>query len=715
LEAGEILCVWVAYDGVAYRAWAALGKPTAGWSSAQPISHGDYGVFGAGVVPAGEGNAVATWTQDDDGTRSVWTNRYVAGADWATPERLSVSSPAATDIAAQRTPDGGVVFAWTEPDALGFWGVRLLWRDRAGVQTATQYLPSDNGFAFSPMILRSGENILLVWYEWGDDPTMLRAAVVGPGISAPVVDRLSGNGDVRSARFAADPAGRILGIWTERSGSRYDLRSISRAPDTAWVGLNEPANTSDYLAAPGLAWGSAAKAIAVWIQRNAADGNTNDVWSNRYPREPDSVAPLVTAPPDITVEATGQLTPVELGAATAVDDEDGPVAAVADQSGPFALGTHSVTWSAVDSAGNVGSAVQTVVVQDRTPPVVIPPPTRWVMDAGPVAVNLGTAAGLDLFEPVTVTNDAPALFGAGNHTVTWTATDPSGNQASAIQLVIVGVPLAVSVSQPAAGATIDGGSVVVLGAVSGPPNLGVTVNGIPAAVSSDWREFSALVPLAAGINALTVVATAPDGQSVSAELAVESAGSSPFSLVAVPDSGPAPLAVEFSIDGASDAAVVRIDADFDGDGEVEATVYDLTQPFAHTYVAPGSIVASFRVVLADGSEHDLTAPVLVQDVESMDRLFEGLWAQMNSALLAGDLDSALRPLNASARRNYSPVFEALLPHMPEIVRSYSDLRRASLSASIGEYAVNRMIGGRNKLFLIYFLKGADGVWRIDAM
>jgi len=53
--------------------------------------------------------------------------------------------------------------------------------------------------------------------------------------------------------------------------------------------------------------------------------------------------------------------------------------------------------------------------------------------------------------------------------------------------------------------------------------------------------------------------------------------------------------------------------------------------------------------------------------------------------------------------------------MPEIIASYSPLQRVSVQADIGEYAINRTINGQNRLFLVYFLKDADGVWRLDAM
>jgi hypothetical protein len=99
----------------------------------------------------------------------------------------------------------------------------------------------------------------------------------------------------------------------------------------------------------------------------------------------------------------------------------------------------------------------------------------------------------------------------------------------------------------------------------------------------------------------------------------------------------------------------------------------------------------------------------------MDAMFTTMWNGMNSALVAGDKEMALGYLTPSAQEKYGPVFEVLLPYMPEIVASYSSLQRVSLSSSVGEYAITRTIDGRNRVFLIYFIKEFDGVWRLAAM
>jgi hypothetical protein len=102
------------------------------------------------------------------------------------------------------------------------------------------------------------------------------------------------------------------------------------------------------------------------------------------------------------------------------------------------------------------------------------------------------------------------------------------------------------------------------------------------------------------------------------------------------------------------------------------------------------------------------------DQAALDAQLRALWAGMNAALVAGDRDRALGYLSSSAREKYARVFDQLLPNMPAIVASYSPLQAGSLTTEIGEYAINRTIGGVNRVFLIYFAR-ENGAWRLDAM
>ncbi len=87
----------------------------------------------------------------------------------------------------------------------------------------------------------------------------------------------------------------------------------------------------------------------------------------------DTTDPVVTAPPDVTTEATAVRTTVALGSAGATDN-GGPVASlVNDAPGDgFQVGQTLVTWTATDASGNAGTDTQLVTI---TPPEILVPST----------------------------------------------------------------------------------------------------------------------------------------------------------------------------------------------------------------------------------------------------------------------------------------------------------------------------------------------------
>jgi HYR domain len=126
-------------------------------------------------------------------------------------------------------------------------------------------------------------------------------------------------------------------------------------------------------------------------------------------------------------------------APTAVDNVDGPLPVTcAPISGKmFGLGLTKVRCSATDAHGNTGTAGFDVSVMDTTPPHLLVPPnaTYYATSPGgipaddPVVQSFLNAAGAtDLVDAhPKVTNDAPKLLPVGADTVTFVATDASGN------------------------------------------------------------------------------------------------------------------------------------------------------------------------------------------------------------------------------------------------------------------------------------------------
>gem|GEM_PF-3164322 len=159
-----------------------------------------------------------------------------------------------------------------------------------------------------------------------------------------------------------------------------------------------------------------------------------------------------------------------------------------EQIGVFGgLGTFSFNWSAVDAAGNIGSAIQTITYEDTTAPAI----TSFAADINLEAsssltpIALGSASGFDAVDgAITATPDQTGPFGVGIHTITWTVTDASGNSNSATQTVTVTDTTAPEVTVPAP-QTINTTSAVSVVTLSGRSALDLVDGAVSVFIDQD--------------------------------------------------------------------------------------------------------------------------------------------------------------------------------------------------------------------------------------
>lgn len=108
----------------------------------------------------------------------------------------------------------------------------------------------------------------------------------------------------------------------------------------------------------------------------------------------------------------------------------------------YDLGTHVVYLRVTDSDGAVNNAITSITVSDTIAPEITTPSdftTDQTDDSTPLdEFDYGTATAIDIGDasPV-ITNDAPTVFPVGATIITWTATDASGNSASADQIITI--------------------------------------------------------------------------------------------------------------------------------------------------------------------------------------------------------------------------------------------------------------------------------------
>jgi hypothetical protein len=113
------------------------------------------------------------------------------------------------------------------------------------------------------------------------------------------------------------------------------------------------------------------------------------------------------------------------------------------------IGETFVTWTAKDQGPNPNdgqdyapTAVQTIIVEDTQPPLLLVPPSKVIesnADVSLVDAAIGDAVAIDLADQQpTISNNAPANFLVGHRNeVQWTAKDDSDNQAQDIQWITV--------------------------------------------------------------------------------------------------------------------------------------------------------------------------------------------------------------------------------------------------------------------------------------
>ncbi len=154
----------------------------------------------------------------------------------------------------------------------------------------------------------------------------------------------------------------------------------------------------------------------------------------------------------------------------------------------FPTGTTVITYTATDAAGNTTTGTQNVTVTESPAvPPTITAPANVSVNTGPGATicgtvvsdaTLGTATANDNCGGVTVTRSGvPAgnIFPVGNTTVTYTATDKSGNTAQATQTVTV-VDNTLPIVTPPAAVTLFTGA--------GATSCGVTVSNLDATLGT---------------------------------------------------------------------------------------------------------------------------------------------------------------------------------------------------------------------------------------
>lgn len=317
-----------------------------------------------------------------------------------------------------------------------------------------------------------------------------------------------------------------------------------------------------------------------------------------------------------------------------------------------------------------------------------------------------TIAGSDGSFATNLIADAGQVFGV-------VVTDAAGNSSSSVG-VGVGQILTLNVMSPPSGSVVNDDVIRITGSYTGPPGTAVTVNG-QVACTSGGAFYADNIFLEPGENTVRVSAAIADGVRLDETLTVTSVAASPVKVLADSPCGFAPHQVNFLTTSENGIDVQQVDADFDGDGTVDASASGPDFDLSHIYALPGVYQAQFTVYDQLGVEYSATQTIVVSEIAVTNGILRNVYNSMLNRLTAGAIDGALNHLTPIMQGKYRSVFEALGPDLPAVVNQLGTLAGGRIGDALAMFTVVRGENGVQMGFPVTLVRGNDGVWRIDEM
>lgn len=414
-----------------------------------------------------------------------------------------------------------------------------------------------------------------------------------------------------------------------------------------------------------------------------------------------------------------------------------------------APGTYSLTAKAYDNLGLSATSSPVTVTVTPPPAVSITAPVGGsnILAPADITINVsatdsfGTISSVEIYQGATLLTtlvSPPYTYvlknvPIGSYTFTAKATNDQAISGISTPISVNVTAPSITITSPLDGASLNTSSTQVKGKVVAPRYSGVVVNGVIATVDENGNFFANDVSLQQGSNTLTVTVTTVDEITATKSITVAGTAPRPIQITASPSAGVGQLVSSFSV---SQTQLQKIEVDFNGDGSTDLLIEN-----GQVFASPGTVTASnviydstsntfrfnansstpgiyqVRVTTTDtlGASYSKNYVLEVLDPVKLDQQLMATWNRMLDKLRGSDISGALTAISGGVREKYQVVFTALQPDLLSVANQLGTLSTGAMSTEMAEYTLTRDVGGSVQGFLVYFLLGEDGVWRVDGM
>ena len=310
-------------------------------------------------------------------------------------------------------------------------------------------------------------------------------------------------------------------------------------------------------------------------------------------------------------------------------------------------------------------------------------------------------------------------MGTGGHTVAVRAVDSAGLTVGAAATVQVVAAPGIALDAGIDGASIADDAASITGTIQAPRHASLIINGHLAALDPLGRFFLDNLLLQPGINQILLSLNTHDGPPVQQTLTLNSTGSGTFAVDLSPQQGFAPLATTLAIRNRTGTSYSRVEVDSNDDGTPEQTLAIAAGGelrLAFSFPSPG--VYRMRVTVYDASNkvvYQARRQVRVYDRAELAGNVVGVYWSMLDRLGANDAAAALHLFTADAQDRYADVFATLGSGIVAVAPQLRRIVDGVVGEDIAELTHLRDTPNGPALFMIYLVRGRDGLWRIETM